>query len=72
MSVFPLIWEGLPFPNFFDFRLRSSRYEKDVLPVSSKLSQASLVEIFYFSDKWKVVSVAPQRGGGVNKSRGVF
>ena len=44
------------------------------LQVLSKLSQASLVKMFHFSDEWKVVSVAPQRGGGVHppKSRGVF
>ena len=30
-----------PFTIFFDFRLRSLRYEKDFLPVLSKLSQAS-------------------------------
>ena len=29
----------------------------------SKLSQASMVKIFHISDEWKVVSVAPQRGG---------
>ena len=52
-----------PFTIFFDFRLRSLRYEKDFLPVLSKLSQASMVKIFHFSDEWKVVSVAPQRGG---------
>ena len=63
-----------PFTIFFDFRLRSLRYEKDFLPVLSKLSQASLVKIFHFSDEWKVVSVAPQRGGCTppHKSRGVF
>ena len=33
------------------------------MPVSSKLSQASVVKIFRFSDEWKVVSVAPQREG---------
>ena len=52
-----------PFTIFFDFRLRSLRYEKDFLPVLSKLSQASMVKIFHFSDEWKVVFVAPQRGG---------
>ena len=51
-----------PFTILFDFWLRSLRYEKDFLPVSSKLSQASMVKIFHFSDKWKVVYVAPQRG----------
>ena len=51
-----------PFTIFFDFRLRSLRYEKDFLPVLSKLSQPSMVKIFHFSDEWKVVSVAPQRG----------
>ena len=63
-----------PFTIFFDFRLRSLRYEKDFLPVISKLSQASMVKIFHFSDEWKVVSVAPQRGGvhPPHKSRGVF
>ena len=54
-----------PFTNFFDFRLRSLRYEKDFLPVLSKLSWASMVKIFHFSDEWKVVSMAPQRGRGV-------
>ena len=39
-----------------------SRYKKDFLPVPSKLSQASVVRIFYFSDKWKAVSVAPKEG----------
>ena len=52
-----------PFTISFDFRLRSLRYEKDFLPVLSKLSQASMVKIFHFSDVWKVVSVVPQRGG---------
>ena len=52
-----------PFTIFLDFRLRSLRYEKDFLPVLSKLSQASMVKIFHFSDEWKVVSVAPQREG---------
>ena len=51
-----------PFTIFFDFRLRSLRYEKDFLQVLPKLSQASMVKIFHFSDEWKVVSVAPQRG----------
>ena len=51
-----------PFTIFFEFRLRSLRYEKDFLPVLSKLSQASMVKILHFSDEWKVVSVAPQRG----------
>ena len=46
-----------PFKIFFDFRLRSLRYEKDFLPVLSKLSQASMVKIFHFSDERKVVSV---------------
>ena len=66
----PLMGEGFmggctppPFTICFDFRLRSLRYEKDFLPVLSKLSQASMVKIFHFSDEWKVVSVAPQRGG---------
>ena len=62
-----------PFTIFFDFRLRSLRYKKDFLPVLSKLSQASMVKIFHFSDEWKVVSVAPQRGCTIPpKSRGVF
>ena len=62
-----------PFTIIFDFRLRSLRYEKDFLPVLSKLSQASMVKIFHFSDEWKVVSVAAQMGGGgrsPHKSRG--
>ena len=50
-----------PLYDLFDFRLRSLRYEKDFLPVLSKLSQASMVKIFHFSDEWKVVSVATQR-----------
>ena len=62
-----------PFTIFFDFRLRSLRYEKDFLQVLSKLSQASMVKIFHFSDEWKVVSVAAQRGVYTpHKSRGVF
>ena len=48
-----------PFTIFFYFRLRSLRYEKDFLPVLSKLSQASMVKIFHFSDEWKMVSVEP-------------
>ena len=34
----------------------------------------SMVKIFHFSGEWKVVSVAPQRGGvhPAHKSRGVF
>ena len=51
-----------PFTYFFDFRLCSSRYEKDYLQVLPKLCQAPLIRIFHFSDRWKVVSVAPQRG----------
>ena len=39
-----------PFTIFFDFRLRSLRYEKDFLPVLSKLSHASMIKIFHFSD----------------------
>ena len=63
-----------PFAIFFEFRLGSLRYETDFLPVLSKLSQASMVKIFHFSDEWKVVSVAPQRRGCTppHKSRGVF
>ena len=43
-----------PLRSFFDFRLRSLRYEKDFLPVLSKLSQASMVKIFHFqmSVRW--------------------
>ena len=52
-----------PFCDFFYVWLRSWRYEKDFLQVLSKLSQASLVKIFHFSDEYKVVSVAPQKGG---------
>ena len=40
-----------PFTIFFDFRLRSLRYEKYFLPVLSKLSQASMIKIFHFSDE---------------------
>ena len=70
-----LMEEGFmgPLYDLFDFRLRSLRYEKDFLSVLS-LSQASMVKIFHYSDEWKVVSVAPQRGGCTppHKSRGVF
>ena len=39
----------------------------------SKLSRVSMVKIDHFSDEWKVVSVAPQRGMYTpHKSRGVF
>ena len=53
-----------PFTLFFltsFFKIRTS-----FLQVLSKLSQASKVKIFHFSDEWKVVPVAPQRGGGVH------
>ena len=50
------------FTIFFEFLLRSSRYNKNFLPVLSKLSQARTLKIFYFLDEQKVVSVAPQRG----------
>ena len=36
------------FTIFFEFRLRSARYEKDFLPVLSKSSQASMVRILSF------------------------
>ena len=63
----------IPFTIFFDFRLRSLRNEKDFLPVLSKLSQASMVKMFHFSDEWKMVSMAPQRGVYTpHKSRGIF
>ena len=52
------------FTIFFYFWLRSLRYEKDFLQVLSKLSQASMVKIFHFSDEWKMVSMAPQIRGG--------
>ena len=61
-----------PFTIFFDFRLHSLSYEKDFLPVLTKLSQASTVKIFHFSDEWKVVSEAPQRVKAPHRSRGVF
>ena len=64
-----------PLYDFSDFWLRSLRYEKDFLQVLSKLFQASMVKIFHFSEKWKVVSVAPQEGEGAytpNKSWGGF
>ena len=62
-----------PFTIFLYFWLRPLRYEKDFLQVLSKLCQASMVKIFHFSDEWKVVSVAPQRGVYTpHKSRGVF
>ena len=54
LGLNPLMGEGFmggctpPFTIFFDFRLRSLRYEKDFLPVLSKLSQASMVKIFHF------------------------
>ena len=43
-----------PFTKFFDFWLRSSRCEKDSLPVFSKSSQLSMVKIFHFqmSGRW--------------------
>ena len=67
-----LMWDGvMGGTNFFAFWLVSWRYEKCYLPVLSKLSQASMVKIFHFSDEWKVVSVAPQ-SGTPHKSRGVF
>ena len=51
-----------------------SDFVLDFLQVLSKLSQASMVQMSHFSDKWKVVSVASQRGGihPPHKSRGVF
>ena len=52
-----------PFTNFFDFCLRSSRYDNKYLPMLSKLSQASLVKIFQISGGW--VSWHP-KGGGVH------
>ena len=62
-----------PFTIFVDFRLRSLRYEKDFLPVLSKLFQASMLKIFHFSDEWKVVSVAHQvKGGFRGTSKGVY
>ena len=60
----------LTFMNFFNFWLCSSRYKKDFLTPLSKLSQASLVKIFHFSDEWKVVSMAPPWGG--HKSWGIY
>ena len=36
--------------------------KKIFLQVLSKLPQASMVQIFHFSDEWKLVFVAPQRG----------
>ena len=42
----------LPFTNFFDFWLRSSRYEKDLLQVLSNLPGASLLKISQMSGKW--------------------
>ena len=54
------------FSIFLDFWLRSSRHEKYFLPELSKLSQKSMVKIFHFSDEWKVVFVATQRGDGVH------
>ena len=48
-----------PLYDFFYFCLRCLRYRKYFLQVSSKLSQASMVKVFHFLDKWKVVSVAP-------------
>ena len=48
------MWGGdvTPFTNFFDFCLRSSRYDNKYLPMLSKLSQASLVKIFQISGGW--------------------
>ena len=40
------------FTNFFDLWLRSSRFEKDVLQVLSKLYQTYLVRIFEMSGWW--------------------
>ena len=63
-----------PFTILFYFWLRSLRYGKDFLQVLSKLSQTSMVKTSHFSDEWKVVFVALQRGVVYNphKSRGVF
>ena len=52
-----------PFTIFFDFRLRSLRYEKDFLPVLSKLSQASMVNIFHFSDEIEAGFRGTPKGG---------
>ena len=60
-----------PFTIFYNSY--SSRNEKDFLLVLLKLSQASIVKIFHFSDEQKVVSVVPKRGcTPPHKSRSVF
>ena len=38
-------------------------HEKDFLQVLSKLSQASIVKVFHFSDEWKVVPWNPVHQG---------
>ena len=59
--------EFMNFTNFFDFWLRSSRYKRYFLPVLSGICGEN------FSDEWKVVPVAPQRGDvHPDKSRGVL
>ena len=52
-----------PLYDLFLFLTLLFKIRKRFLPVLSKLSQATMVKKFYFSDPWKVVSVAPQRGG---------
>ena len=52
-----------------DFVLQDT---KKIFTVLSKLSQASMVKLFHFSDKWKMVSVAPQRGVYTPINLGVF
>ena len=40
------------FTNFFDFRLRSSRYEKDFFASVIKTMVGILVKIFQMSGRW--------------------
>ena len=51
-----------PFYDLFLFLTSFFKIRKIFLQVSSKLPQASMIKFFHFSDKWKVVSVAPQKG----------
>ena len=53
-GVHPTLRTFLIFLSFFEIR-------KNILSVLSKLSEASFVNIFYFSNEWKVVFVAAQR-----------
>ena len=64
---YPLMGEG--FMGGLRTFLNSDFVLKDTKKIFCKCYQiisGSLVEICYFSGEWKVVSVAPQRGGGVH------